>query len=79
MEDEDEQIFLETLEKLRGTCTIVMITQRPSHMRICDRLLVLNRGQIEHLGPPDQVLDAMFAPPPPPQKPQSNQMEQRHG
>jgi len=56
LDEHDEKIFLNTLEELRGTCTILMITQRPSHMRICDRVLMLEGGQIKALGPPDEVL-----------------------
>lgn len=56
LDEQDEQVFLETLENLRGTRTILMITQRPSHMRACDRILMLDGGQIKALGTPDEVL-----------------------
>jgi ATP-binding cassette, subfamily C, bacterial LapB len=56
LDEKDEQIFMETLQQLRGTRTILMITQRPSHMRACDRVLMLEAGQIKAFGPPDEVL-----------------------
>lgn len=58
MEDVDERQFLETLAKLRGRKTILMITQRPSHMRLCDRLVLLDHGSVVAVGPPDQVMAA---------------------
>jgi ABC-type multidrug transport system fused ATPase/permease subunit len=33
-----------------------MITQRPSHMRMCDRLVLLDRGSIIAVGTPEEVL-----------------------
>jgi ATP-binding cassette, subfamily C, bacterial LapB len=56
LDEKDEQIFMETLQQLRGTRTILMITQRPSHMRACDRVLMLEAGQIKAFGSPDEVL-----------------------
>lgn len=56
MEDEDERQFLETLASLRGRKTILMITQRPSHMRLCDRLVLLDHGNVVAVGTPEQVL-----------------------
>lgn len=56
LDDQDEQIFMETLGNLHGTRTILMITQRPSHMRVCDRVLMLEAGQIKAFGPPEEVL-----------------------
>ena len=34
MDEKDEATFMEALENARGTQTIIMITQRPSHMRL---------------------------------------------
>jgi len=48
--------FMAHLEKLRGLKTVVMITHRPSHMRMADRLLVVEEGRVAMDGPPDQVL-----------------------
>lgn len=62
MDEKDEAVFIEAIEKVRGTRTIIMITQRPSHMRMCDRLMVLKEGQIDMLGKPGDVLQKMFAP-----------------
>ncbi len=65
MDDKDEKTFLAALERVRGSQTIIMITQRPSHMRMCDRLMVLKEGQIDMLGKPDEVLNKMWGKPQP--------------
>ncbi len=57
MEDDDERRFLDTLATLRGKKTILMITQRPSHMRLCDRLILLDHGNVVAFGTPDEVLN----------------------
>ncbi|GGF70126.1 ABC transporter [Terasakiella brassicae] len=70
MDEKDEAVFIEALKRVRGKQTIIMITQRPSHMRMCDRLLVLKEGQIDMNGNPEEVLAKMFAKPQPNPKPQ---------
>jgi len=72
MDEKDEATFIEALKRVRGDHTIIMITQRPSHMRMCDRLMVLKEGQIDMLGKPDDVLDKMFAKPAPAPKPKGS-------
>ncbi len=45
LDEEDARAFLRALEYLRERSTVIMITQRPLHMRLCDRVLVLDNGQ----------------------------------
>ncbi|MDJ0683266.1 MAG: peptidase domain-containing ABC transporter [Alphaproteobacteria bacterium] len=59
LDDEDERYFLRALEALRGRATVIMITQRPSHMMLCDRLLVMEQGQMRMLDEPQRVVEAM--------------------
>lgn len=61
LDEEDERFFLRTLELLRGDKTVLMVTQRPSHMLLCDRLLFLEHGQVRMLDEPERVLDAIHA------------------
>lgn len=44
--------------KRRGT-TILLVAHQPSLLRVADRILVLRDGQIERLGPRDEVLNSM--------------------
>ncbi len=79
MDEKDEKTFIEALERARGTQTILMITQRPSHMRMCDRLMVLKEGQVDMLGKPGEVLDRMFGKPKPKPQPAPQQQPQEKG
>jgi HlyD family secretion protein len=36
-----------TLERLRGSCTLVLITHRPGTLQACDRVLVLKEGRLK--------------------------------
>lgn len=47
-----EEALLACLERRRGTTTIVMVSHRPSHIRLADRVLCLDRGQITSFDPP---------------------------
>ncbi|MBL4758779.1 MAG: ATP-binding cassette domain-containing protein [Rhizobiales bacterium] len=47
-----EQAFLKVLERLRGKTTTIMVTHRPSHMRMADRVIIFDRGQVVQNGPP---------------------------
>jgi ABC-type bacteriocin/lantibiotic exporter with double-glycine peptidase domain len=51
-----EEALMRKLAALRGKATIIMVTHRPSHMRLADRVVYMERGQIVHDAKPDQVL-----------------------
>ena len=51
-----EEALLKKLEALRGKATVIMVTHRPSHMSIADRVVYMQEGQIQFDGSPDQIL-----------------------
>ena len=55
LDEEMEAKFLKCIESLRGQTTILMVTHRPSHMRMADRVLMLEEGRLVHDGGPDEV------------------------
>lgn len=55
--DEDGDVALmRKLQQLRGRATVLMVTQRPSHMRLADRVVFLDAGRVVLEGPPDEIL-----------------------
>jgi ABC-type protease/lipase transport system fused ATPase/permease subunit len=44
------------LASLRGKTTVLLVTARPSHMRMADRVTVLHRGAVVLNGTPDIVV-----------------------
>lgn len=59
LDERGDNAFLDAVKKLRGKCTIVVITHRPSHMRAADRLIVLNEGRLQFNGDPEEALKQM--------------------
>lgn len=60
---EGDRKFMDMIGALKGKATIIINTQRPSHMKMADRVVVLNSGQISMMGPPDQVVPALMGQP----------------
>ncbi|WP_161140789.1 type I secretion system permease/ATPase [Propylenella binzhouense] len=55
-----ETALIETLKQLRGEgSTIVLVTQRPTILEICDKLLLLRDGMIEAFGEPKAVMERL--------------------
>lgn len=52
--------FMEMVQELHGKATIMINTQRPSHMKMADRVVVFNSGQIAMMGPPSQVVPVLM-------------------
>jgi ATP-binding cassette subfamily C protein/ATP-binding cassette subfamily C protein LapB len=51
-----DQAFMAAIEEFRGRATAFIVTHRPSHMRLADRVLVLDQGALRLAGPPEEVL-----------------------
>ncbi|MGB0671841.1 MAG: ATP-binding cassette domain-containing protein, partial [Rhodospirillales bacterium] len=50
-----DQIFMRAVNELRGDTTMLIVTHRPSHIRICDKLLWLDGGAVRGYGPTEEV------------------------
>lgn len=56
LDRDGDQAFMAAVEALRGHSTVFIVTHRPSHMRLADRVFVLDHGALRLTGPPDEVL-----------------------
>ncbi|MCC3860327.1 ATP-binding cassette domain-containing protein [Pseudemcibacter aquimaris] len=52
---EADKAFIDSLKKLKGTCTIIMVSHRPSHVKLCDKVLSMENGMVVNLGTPDEI------------------------
>lgn len=52
---EGDRQFMQVIESFRGQSTIFMVTHRPSHLRIADRILVFDSGYLRLSGPAEEV------------------------
>ena len=50
---------MDALSQLRGKATIVLVTYRPSHIRLADRVLVMKDGASRYFGPPGPVIEKL--------------------
>ncbi len=60
LDDAGDQALVETLENLKGSRTILMVSHRPSHIRLSDHAVLLNRGMVEFEGNPEDALKLIF-------------------
>jgi ATP-binding cassette, subfamily C, bacterial LapB len=59
LDDAADEALVNKLMALKGKSTILMVTHRPSHMRLADRLVYLDQGRVALDGPPGAVLDRL--------------------
>jgi ATP-binding cassette subfamily C protein/ATP-binding cassette subfamily C protein LapB len=56
LDREGDQALARHLQALKGKATVIIVTHRPSHMKLADRLLVLDGGVLRFNGPPAEIL-----------------------
>ncbi len=59
LDDTADAALVDKLMALKGKATIIMVTHRPSHMRLADRLVYLDQGRVALDGAPSAVLDRL--------------------
>jgi ATP-binding cassette subfamily C protein/ATP-binding cassette subfamily C protein LapB len=52
LDEDGDRALMETIEGLRGSTTVLLVTHRPSHMRLADRLIVMTSGKVQYDGTP---------------------------
>ncbi len=52
---EADSAFIQSLKKLKGTCTIIMVSHRPSHIKLCDKVLSIENGMVVNLQSPEDL------------------------
>lgn len=55
LDNEGDLAFQRAIERLRGTTTILLVTHRPSHLRMADSVVYMEEGYIRQVGSYDQV------------------------
>lgn len=60
LDEKGDAAFIRAIRAMKGETTVVMITHRPSHMRLADRVIVLSSGLLAIDGPPDAVLKRLY-------------------
>lgn len=56
-----DDILKGLFERLKGKASILIVTHRPSHMKIADRVIVMDHGLVALDGPPEEILPKLSA------------------
>jgi len=54
-----DQCLLNLLSTLKGTRTIIMVSHRPSYVRLADQAIFLRRGAVEYAGAPNAAISML--------------------
>ncbi|MEP5625086.1 MAG: ATP-binding cassette domain-containing protein, partial [Hyphomicrobiales bacterium] len=65
---EGDKRFMDMVKSLQGKATVIMSTQRPSHMKMADRVVLMKSGQVAMAGPPNQIVPVLMGQQPPKEK-----------
>ena len=60
---ESDTRFVEQLRRLKEHYTVVMVSHRPSHIRLADKAVLLDAGSVQYVGEPDQALELLMSTP----------------
>ena len=52
---EGDKAFMETVMKMRGKTTVLIVTHRPSHIKLADKIVWLENGHLRMSGPAEEV------------------------
>ena len=56
---EGDQQFVRMVEEMRGTSTVFIISHRPGHFKLADKILLFEDGYLRLAGPADEVREQM--------------------
>lgn len=56
LDEKLDSCLQQVLEKCKGRITTIMVSHRPSHLKLCDKILLIEQGQVIMYGPPAEVL-----------------------
>ncbi|MBF0185640.1 MAG: ATP-binding cassette domain-containing protein [Magnetococcales bacterium] len=56
LDQEADQAFMAMVRRLKGHATLLLVTHRPSHMRLAERIFYFERGALRLAGPTAEVL-----------------------
>lgn len=56
LDDAGDKALVEMLQRLKGRSTIFMVSHRPSHIRLADKVVVMDQGTVRFIGSPSEAL-----------------------
>lgn len=59
LDEQGDKTVLELIGRLKNKTTLVMVSHRPSHLKLMDKILVLNHGKLVMYGPAQAILEKL--------------------
>jgi len=56
---EGDQTFMKKVGRLKGNTTVFIVTHRPSHLRLADKIVWMDAGHVRAVGPAEQVKEQL--------------------
>ncbi|QYZ64980.1 MAG: ATP-binding cassette domain-containing protein [Gammaproteobacteria bacterium (ex Lamellibrachia satsuma)] len=60
LDEASDRRFIEQINKLKGKRTIIMVSHRPSHIRLADKAVLLTNGSINFIGTAEQAVTKLL-------------------
>ncbi len=60
LDRESDIRFMEQLKSLKGEHTSIMVSHRPSHIRLADKAILLEKGSVQYAGDPDKAVSILL-------------------
>ncbi len=57
---ESDKRFIQQLQTLKRRSTLVMVSHRPSHIRLADKVILLERGRVKFIGDADKAVSILM-------------------
>ena len=57
---ESDTRFMNQLKAIKGQCTMIMVSHRPSHIRLADKVILMNQGSIQFAGAADEAISILM-------------------
>ncbi|BCG63757.1 MAG: ATP-binding cassette, subfamily C, bacterial LapB [Methyloprofundus sp.] len=55
-----DTLFMQQLTALKGQCTMIMVSHRPSHIRLADKVILMQQGSVQFAGDPEQAISLLM-------------------
>ncbi len=60
LDEEGDAMIMETIRRMRGERTVIMVSHRPSHIRLADKAVILDKGMVVFAGDPNEAVALML-------------------
>jgi ATP-binding cassette subfamily C protein/ATP-binding cassette subfamily C protein LapB len=60
LDDESDRRLMKQIELLRGNRTVIIVSHRPSHIRLADKAVLLDKGTVQFAGAPEEAVSMMM-------------------